>query len=245
AFVVAVADEIAQRHHDVEDGILMGAISQNELLDVIKGCFESHFDAEDTHFLEKLHCHKGNIALFLPFVSKLIVGMLAKKIIDHSTDQLNQFIDNTGIDSREAFKEAYPKLEPSEVKSFITCPPDFEQRQREFHRFLKSRILASFDVQRMDGKGRFIIRQLFKAYVTNPGQLHDNTVASVFRIYDPNRYSRIFVNKSDLGKMRVDVGRAKMRSDTRFQVALFRAICDHIAGMTDSFALSEYSKLYG
>lgn len=37
--------------------------------------------------------------------------------------------------------------------------------------FIKHRIIYSFNVSRFDGKGKFILRQLFKAYYENPRQM--------------------------------------------------------------------------
>lgn len=53
--VVKEADEIAQRHHDIEDAIFMGIISNNELLDQISSNFEKYFDEEDKDLFLKLN----------------------------------------------------------------------------------------------------------------------------------------------------------------------------------------------
>lgn len=245
ALVVAIADEIAQRHHDVEDGLRTGAIAQHELLTEITERFDHYLDSEDRSFLDQLRAHEGDVGRFIPFVSKLVVGLLSKKVIHHSIDQLNQLIDDQGFESRKDFKAGYKSLQPADVAAVIGFPPEFERREAKFQSFLKNRILDSFEVQRMDGKGRFIIRQLFKAYVTNPRQLHDSTIISIFTRYDPPSYQSGPHGRSVLGQMRRQVGLADARSDSRFQLVLLRAICDHVAGMTDSFALDEYARLYG
>jgi dGTP triphosphohydrolase len=51
--------------------------------------------------------------------------------------------------------------------------------------------------------------------------------------------------ETDLGEMRNNVDSPSLKANQRFQISLLRAICDHIAGMTDNFAISEYKKLYG
>ena len=97
----------------------------------------------------------------------------------------------------------------------------------------------------MDGKGRFIIRRLFKAYITNPRQLHDSTIHFVFSLFKPDNRPWSQITETDLGNMRNEVDSATLKADPRFLISLLRAICDHIAGMTDNFAVSEYKKLYG
>ena len=53
------------------------------------------------------------------------------------------------------------------------------------------------------------------------------------------------INEIDLGNMRNEVDSAALKSNPKFLISLLRAICDHIAGMTDNFAINEYKKLYG
>jgi dGTPase len=244
ALVVAIADEIAQRHHDVEDGLRTGAISKVELLEVIRAHLAVHFDREDRLFFDKLASHGGDVNQFVPYVSKLVVGLIAKKVICHSVQELNEFIEDHGVRSRRDFKAVYPSVRPADVNAVIGFSPQFSSDEEELHSFLKDRILNSFEVQRMDGKGRFIIRQLFKAYVTNVRQLHDSTIISIFDRYDPD-YLGSGEGEHRLGRIRQEVGEADKRSDLRFQMILLRCICDHVSGMTDAFAMSEYAKLYG
>ena len=63
------------------------------------------------------------------------------------------------------------------MENIIGYQKDFGAKEAQLHRFLKNRILNSFQVQRMDGKGKYIIRRLFEAYLNNPRQLHDSTIS--------------------------------------------------------------------
>ena len=97
----------------------------------------------------------------------------------------------------------------------------------------------------MDGKGMFVIRRLFKAYLSNPRQLHDNTIISIFKIFDSEKYKHVTsADKSELGRLRNEVDAVITKSSIKFQLSLLRAICDHISGMTDRFAMSEHERLY-
>ncbi|RLC36548.1 hypothetical protein DRH29_04350, partial [candidate division Kazan bacterium] len=138
-----------------------------------------------------------------------------------------------------------PQFRREKGSQLICFPNDLIKKEKDFHSFLKNRILNSFEVQRMDGKGRFIIRRLFKAYLKNPRQLHDSTINYVFRIYDHYHEYWPTANPSETGKMRAQIDNLESRADERFQISLLRGICDHVAGMTDTFALSEYERLYG
>ncbi len=243
--VVKLADEIAQRHHDIEDAIYMSIISKDELLEYIDNNFRIFFDEEDESLFLSLSENKDNNRLFMPIVSKFIVGMLNKNLIYNSKINLNNFILSNSISSRDDFVHRYPNINASEAINVIGYAEGFGEAQSNLQDFLKNRILNSFEVQRMDGKGRFIIRRLFKAYLTNPKQLHDSTMHFAFSLFDNTYKKWSDMTESDLGQMRYDVDSTSQKSNPKFMIALLRAICDHIAGMTDNFAMNEYSKLYG
>lgn len=243
--VVKESDEIAQRHHDIEDAIFMGIISNDELLEQIDLNFVKHFDDEDKSLFQKLNESKSNNRIFLPLISKFIVGMLNKKLIENSILNINSFIESNCISSRDDFIMKYNNIDEKAATKMIEYEKDFKIVEKSFQNFLKNRILNSFEAQRMDGKGRFIIRRLFKAYITNPRQLHDSTIHFVFELFKSGNKSWSEITKSDLGNMRNEIDSSALKSDPSFLISLLRAICDHIAGMTDNFAVSEYKKLYG
>ena len=95
---------------------------------------------------------------------------------------------------------------------------------------------------------------MFKAYITNPQQLPDKTIHALFREFKPNDY--MFYQENKVKKMRNDLEKFKMLSPksknigqsvqktSDFRIALLRVLCDYIGGMTDSYALGEYDKLY-
>lgn len=245
AKVVEISDEIAQRHHDLEDGIFVGLISHDELVEKIRSNFQIFFDKEDRQIFDDLNNSKGNRSAFMPFVSKFIVGFLSKNLINHSCEKMSVFIENNSIKSRKDFIKNYLDIHTNSTKNVIGYSKELIEADAEFSEFLRNRILNSLAVQRMDGKGNFIIRRIFKAYLSNPRQLHDSTVYFVFKQFDKTTPSWSSITKEDIGEMRNNIDSPKHKSNPEFQIALLRAICDHIAGMTDIFALAEYKKLYG
>ncbi len=243
--VVKQSDEIAQRHHDIEDALFVGLITKVELMDQIENLFYKHFDEEDTTLFQKLKEAESDSRLFMPLVSKFIVGLLNKKLILHSTQKLNKFIKDNKIHSRDEFKNVYSDFKVEDIEDTVNYNKTFRTADEEFQDFLRNRILNSFEVQRMDGKGRFIIRRLFKAYITNPRQLHDSTIFYIFKLFNNTEKEWAKITTKDLGEMRNEVDSSKLKADPKFMISLLRGVCDHIAGMTDSFAISEYQKLYG
>jgi dGTPase len=124
--------------------------------------------------------------------------------------------------------------------------PDYEKFSRE----ISIRTISSYDIQRMDAKGKYILRKLFEAFYCNPQQLPDNSVMAFLRYNEG-----ILGNADDLRKIKnVNNGIGYIRhsfnnlirnfSDNQ-SISLMRVICDHLSGMTDNYAIETYDKLYG
>ena len=246
-FVVAIADEIAQRHHDVEDAIFMEIVSLKEMKEKILELFSAHFDKEDKSNVRKLYKEK-NQTYFLPLVSRFIINILNKNFIEHSKTNLVSFAKANSIKSNDDFLNNYPNLDISSAKSCIGFSADFKPAHDGFKDFLKQRVLDSYQVQRMDGSGTYVIRKLVKAYLTNPQQLSDATLVSIDNIDKRRTTGRKGIEDLtalEIGKIRSEISQLSKKSNKRFQINLLRGICDHIAGMTDNFATAEFRKLYG
>lgn len=118
-----------------------------------------------------------------------------------------------------------------------------------------NRILKSYLAQSMDGKSNFILRQLIKAYITNPQQLSDKTIYTLYKnylpddewIYDDWIYTEKKISfRKVIGELRNRLNNDYFtKSDEKFNMILLRTICDYIAGMTDNYAMEQYDLLYG
>lgn len=244
--LIAITDEIAQRHHDVEDAVFMNIVSMDELKQVIEDYFRIHFDDEDKRNFANLKREK-NAAYFLPLASRFLVNMLNKNLIIGSGQNINRLIRRFGLRSSRDFEMAYMEIPFEEAKKSIGFLSDFQIAHDEFKEFLKNRVLNSFEVQRMDGKGTYIIRKLVKAYLTNPKQLSDATLVyidNIFKGRTSGRKTIIDLTESEIGKLREEIDHLSKRSNPKFQITLLRGICDHIAGMTDNYATGEFRRLY-
>lgn len=244
--VVAISDEIAQRHHDIEDALSVGIITSDELMGKLEKYFWRIFDVEDKDIFLDAKNAKMNGNLFLQKISKLIVNFLTKNLIRNSNNNLIKFVNKYHITSEKDFHKNYKSISYNDVSGAINYKNVLVEADKKMKKFLRDRILNSFEVQRMDGKGNYILRGIFKAYLTNPRQLHDSTIYYILRQFSPNKYPEWSeITKEDLGEMRNEIDSAKLRSKNDFQICLLRGICDHLAGMTDKFAIEEHRKLYG
>jgi dGTPase len=253
AFVVEKSDEIAQRHHDIEDGLVSGLISKEEIIEDLPGMLENIPDflqnsqkAELDQLLNRISDPKNSESGVVSYLSKFIISAYCSILIETSKEQLTRLRKQYSINSKQDFHKVYPSLLVKDMKTFIDYPKNFEEFDKKLSKLLTNNVVKSHKAQEMDGKGRYIIRNLVKAYLSNPRQLQDNTVYQVFELYDPDMTKDISYDDSyEINLLRGQIDKADFRSSQRFQIALLRVICDHIAGMTDNYAISQNRHLYG
>ncbi len=213
--VVALADEIAQCTHDIEDGVRSKIIS---------------FDAlSNDPFVQKVISESGislNENTKTPaydtrsLIIKNMVGFFIKDACIESTKQIEKYID--------AYSPNYSTLDDCINEKCVMLSPDVElARKRIYNDMIVNRVICSEQISISDSKSEYLIKQLFKAFFTHPKQLPDYVLEK-------------YCNRSGIEFNRATLDVEKIQKDPRF----IRTICDHIAGMTDQFAAREYYRLY-
>jgi len=103
----------------------------------------------------------------------------------------------------------------------------------ELRAFVYRHIIHSFPVSRHDGRARRVVSGLFRAYAENPRLLPDS-VLEVLR----QELNIRFLREVPLPEVKGETER-----NYRPRPEFYRAIADHIAGMTDSYCIAEYREL--
>ena len=134
-----------------------------------------------------------------------------------------------------------------------------KEHLKKFGEAIRTEIHHSPEVERMNAKGQYIIRKLFQAYATHPQQLPDISIVQ-FMVETHEKNSLSGANYPDMvsayklssGQVRSDFDKfwndKKDNAESNnfsVRVCMMRKICDHIASMTDHYAVEEYEKLYG
>src|SRR5690606_14940623 len=108
-------------------------------------------------------------------------------------------------------------------------------------------VINNYMIDRMNGKSSFVLRQIIKAYLTNPKQLPDHVlelyaeVCSVAILkekiikIDSAPANIRYLSKDDFEKHKLSIIK-----DRDF----LRLMSDYVASMTDLYALQEFQKLY-
>ena len=175
--IVAIADEIAQRQHDIDDGLRYTKLRMevNKVYeDIIKICQEIIDEALAT----KEQCTKA-IQLLRDLKTKLTVNSESKNRLFKNDSLVRDIIEYFIFDvlnySRGVIQNGVKLINDGDRrildKKIIDFSPIGKKFNDKLEAIVKNRILNSYKINKFDGKSRFIIRQLFKAYYTNPLQM--------------------------------------------------------------------------
>lgn len=248
AYIVSLADDIAQWHHDLEDAIREGVLSSKQICDTIKASLGITLNDSLIKQLDKMssepHLERNHIAI----LSHIVVHTLVTDLITTSLknlDVLIKILDENGINNSEDFFMNFDfkkyNLNRDEIITFSN-----EIKKSIFKDTIESSIHHSRNVERMNEKGKYIIRKLFEAYYAHPQQLPDEPILHFMVDIQRPGYENIDNAKEIvIGKARKEFNEILNNPTIYEKCMLMRRICDHIASMTDHYAIEEYNNLYG
>ena len=264
--VVAIADEIAQRGHDVDDALTSGVMTIEEFKDTLKidKCREL-FDRIDKEIcaiesLERLIANKQE--LIISRIVTVIVNYFIQKTIEHSLFIVNA---NKGV--------GYLSLDNDRI--MVSFPAEVKRVNDYLEKVVQKKVICNYEVARADYNASKIIQKLFAKYYKNPRLLHSGTVHKIFleTLNHPNKEvanSAIYLSDANIELANKEIEEITSKKlDEKFILEyldiresdfdntreekdivifekrriLIRAITDYIAGMTDGYALEEYEKL--
>lgn len=261
--VVAIADEIAQRGHDVDDALTSGVMTIEELKDRLRIekynelliCIEQEIEEIDDY--ERLIIDKKELKVAR--IVSAIVHYFIQKTIDYSLKKLHR-------------NEHLGKISMDNTLQIICFPPEVERVNKYLEKVVQKKVICNNEVARADYNASMIVQSLFERYYKNPRLLHSGTVHKIFveTLNHPNKaVSNSAINLSD-GNIDLVNEEIKEMTTAAFENEkmileywdnldysrcekeiiifekrriLIRAITDYIAGMTDGYALEEYEKL--
>lgn len=199
AQVCNLADEIAYNNHDIDDGLKSGMLTLDSLNEV---------EIWSEHFNKTRHSYPEapRTILILQTVKSLINTLVSDLVV-----QTEKNIHEFGIKVLSEVRER--------GKGVVGFSPQVRKQSAELKKFLMKNLYRHYRVVRMADKAERIMKELYKAYLNNPGIMPPNFVKR-YQSDDSPRYQPMREEKME------------------------RIVCDYIAGMTDRFALDEYKKLF-
>lgn len=275
AFIVKWADEIAQRHHDIEDAFLQKILPPDDIVKKVEPLVTIISDDSITQKYERLKVETQKLTkkeftavqyAFAHTLSSFLVDAYVTILVKEFSRVFRHFSNVHKIKSPEEFEEKYLKISVDDVRTLMSLEDTrIYKIDKQLGQSLKHSILDSYEVQRMDGKGAYIIRKLVRAYLSNPQQLPNEYVnrfikSELIRTLNDTEMQQLknILNKQLKENYTENIGMWKdyecrevlriiSNDDTLSKMAydaLIRVIFDYIAGMTDSYATAQRIELY-
>lgn len=181
AFLVKWADEIAQRHHDIEDAYFQKIMSPVQIVRQLEPLTDLTLSEElkGVYMSMKMIASGGeeigdrNRELFPHYLAEFVIGAYVSVSTEEIKGKLESIIEKYQIKSAEDFEMLYHSAEKiNDINEMLSLKgTSIGNSDKILNDGLKYAILDSYEVQRMDGRSEYIIRRLLRAYKSNPQQL--------------------------------------------------------------------------
>jgi dGTPase len=221
---VAIADEIAQLTHDLEDGLRARIVPAGEVEDLeIVGIIVARN--------EELQKNKPDDFIRQNTLIRNLIHIMVVNVIDTSARRLADWCATHSVDSHDAFADKQGDISPCIIMSDEMAKP-----VAELKKFVLERVIQSPQVERNDQSGRYFITELFRQYYTDP---------TMMPWYNLEQY-----RKDNKIKHLHEISRFRSREDVNAEISrnyhgrppFISLICDFIAGMSNTFAIREYER---
>lgn len=180
AFLVKWADEIAQRHHDIEDAFFQKIMTPQQIVVQLDGLSKLAKTEDLTDIFKKMKKASEDFELltdhekeFFPqYLREFIIGVYTSCSIHEFQKCLEMFVEKYGIRVEGDFEISYKDISEQDIKEMFSLKNTLiGEEDKLLNKRLKFAILDSYEVQRMDGRSEYIVRRLLRAYKSNPQQL--------------------------------------------------------------------------
>ena len=259
---VAIADEIAQRGHDVDDALTSGVMSIDEFIDRLRISKCSQLAKKIQNEIEQMDKEKRIFIdkkdLRIARVVSCIINYFISSTIDVSKDNLEKY---TG--KKEDLLKNATKL--------ICFSADAEGVNSYLERVVQKKVICNNEVARADYNASMVVKTLFEKYYSNPRLLHAGTIHKIFMETLMHKCEAVANSAVNLDDTSIRIANNEIKQLTKDEFdekeirlylqsgnvdgrendviifekrkILIRAITDYIAGMTDGYALEEFEKL--
>ncbi len=220
--IVAVADEIAQQTHDLEDGLRAGSVRLEEVeaLNAARLVTEGlgdRYHEETRRWLRQNLLIRGLIAVFVT------------DVVERSAENIRAFTLQCGCDDHRSFLEARSDL----PRTVIWFSEEVYRVFAELKSFIYRFIINHPQVNRQDWRARKVMTALFRAFWTNPLILPTYVLLR----------ARDELGFPYLREVPLHTVAAEVHGRYHTSPGFVRLVVDHLAGMSDRFALEEYHSL--
>ena len=151
AQIAALSDDIAYNNHDIDDGLRSGILHLDQLMelplvgDVFRACRERHRDISRDILIQE--------------AVREMIGIMVADVLGETGRRLSA----SGAETPEAIRALNQPV--------VSFSDDMTERLSAVRRFLYANMYLQFKVKRMKEKGKRVVRDLFAAFIEDPGLL--------------------------------------------------------------------------
>ncbi|HUM03492.1 MAG TPA: dNTP triphosphohydrolase [Thermoanaerobaculia bacterium] len=217
---VGWADEFAQQAHDLEDGLRLVSLERVLALPIARTVVEALGDG---------FSKASDPAVKRAMLIRGLIHLLVTDLITASRAAIERWLSERKIATAAEFAAHRRKLPGSLVAPSRTG----DRFYRELKDFIYQHIIHSHLVSQHDGRAQLVLTTLFTSYYRNPRLLPDSVL---------QRY-RDLAGVAFLRDIPLKRLEAEIVANYHRRPLFLRSIADHLAGMTDSYALAEYDSM--
>lgn len=266
--VVNLADEIAQRHHDIEDGLITGILEKKGLISYLDKMYKNVALKQTEALRALLKKADGEVypEFYYATLAHAIVDFYVSVVVEKTQKLFGKLVQKYKLKKDSFYKKKRDIWQQDIVseKAFVRkmMSESLHEIDDELQKkYFMQRILLSHQAQKNDGKAEYLIRRIVSAYLGNPQQMPDNAIMMFFVNCEsrgdfkklPEAMKTVFSSKDRAD--RIGQWREKLDSQLKngkggypkklFNDSLLRTVIDYVAGMTDDYAIAIYEQLYG
>lgn len=222
--VVAVADEIAQQTHDLEDGIRSGMVPDKKMLElkIVKRILEKNETLQD----KKMSSFTRQNTIIRSLIHVLVVD-----VINEGARRLEGWCNKNKVATHEDFFASQDK-----ITECIAVSQELKEMFKELRLFVHETIISSRHVKLNDESGEYFTRELFRLYYDDPTML-------AWYVLEEYRRLRKIQHLHQVARFRSEAEvKEEIKNNYYSRPEFIRLICDYIAGMSNTYAIREYEK---
>ena len=217
---VSVADEIAQQTHDLEDGLRAGSVDLREVEEL---AVARRVAGDSSGYAGERPWDRQNTLV------RGLIGLFVRDVVERSAARIGHFCARRGIVDHAGWRRQADELS----QTTVWFSDEVEELFSELKDFIYARIINRAPVSRQDWRARRVMAALFDAYWREPAILPDYLLLRA-----AEELGLPYLRELPLARVALTVGDRYHASP-----GFARLIIDHLAGMSDRFALEEYRAL--
>lgn len=221
--VVALADEIAQQTHDLEDGLANEAVH-------LPAVEKLQLVAKAIQVLGERYRSERSAFRRAAALQRTLIHLLVTDAVRHTARRLEGPAAEKKLTDRGSWHEHLA----ANREELVAFSPAIAPLFAELKGFVYQFIINHQEVNLQDHRAHLVLTGLFRAHYTNPLTLPPYVLLRFAEVS-----GRPYLRDVPHGQAPSEVA-AHYHRDPRF----VRILVDHLAGMSDRFALAEFEKLY-